>query len=92
MFTNVFDFLINTVLVNVFKTLEALWGFLSYKIPLKGIVNFFIKIWDFFSKDGVPEILQELANSDISILTLVGGSALVIVLILVIWKKIVPLL
>jgi len=92
MFTNIFDFILNTVLVNVFKTFEALWDFLSYKIPLRGIVNFFIKIWDFFSKDSVPEFLKELAETDITVLTLVGGGSIIIILILVIWKKIIPLL
>lgn len=92
MFTNIFDFILNTVLINIFKTFEALWGFLTYKIPLKGIVNFFIKIWDFFSKDSVPEFLRELAESDITILTLIGGGSIIIILILVIWKKIIPLL
>lgn len=92
MLTNIFDFILNTVLGNVFKTFEALWDFLTYKIPLRGIVNFFIKIWDFFSKDSVPEFLRELAETDITVLTLVGGGSIIIILILVIWKKIIPLL
>ena len=91
MLENIFDFLITILIPTLTNAVEGLNKFLFYRIPLKGLMQFFINVWEFFGSENVPDIFYELISSDFTVLSLLGGSAIIIVLILVIVKKIIPL-
>ena len=86
---NVWSFI--TTIINVLvQGAQSLWDILFYNINLGGIVEPIIGIIEFFGGEP-PEWLLTIQTQGLNIITL-GGISLGIILIVVIVKKIIPLL
>lgn len=88
LFTNIFEFFTEVIIKTFVQAFEALYNFLSFRIPIDGIINVVIKIITFFGGEA-PKWLLQLQSEGLSILT-IGGTAITLVLIAVVIKKLIP--
>ena len=85
---SIFSFM-RTIFNTLYSGAKALYNTLNVRIPLSGLVSVISKVINFFGGT-TPQAIQDLANYDLSLMS-IGGVLLASIIVLVVIKKIVPM-